>query len=107
MVLGFTILLGFWLLGAWLAQFVPIPGSVLGMLLLALALRLGWIRRPWVEPAADLLLSHLPLFFVPAGVAVALESGTLDRAGGAILIASVVSLLLVFVAVGRLYRGPP
>lgn len=51
---------------------LPLPGAVLGMALLALGL--GWWRRrgayPSVERAADGLLEHLPLLFVPAGVGV-------------------------------------
>jgi holin-like protein len=50
---------------------LPIPGPVVGMILLFVALQL---RRPdqraGVIRAADLLLRHLQLLFVPAGVGV-------------------------------------
>ncbi len=49
---------------------VPVPGNVVGMVLLLVFLLTGTVKVEWVEDAADLLLSHLALFFVPAGVGV-------------------------------------
>ena len=48
----------------------PLPGSVVGMLLLWLALSARVIRLEWVERAADSLLGVLGLLFVPAGVGI-------------------------------------
>jgi holin-like protein len=48
---------------------LPYPGPVLGMVLLLLALQARWVRAP-VQAAADLLLAHLSLLFVPIGVGV-------------------------------------
>ncbi len=59
------------LLFAWLGQQVvtlvggPVPGSVVGMLIFLPFLRLARVRAV-VEAAAELLLRHLALFFVPA-----------------------------------------
>lgn len=50
---------------------LPIPGPVLGLVLF-----LGWLllRHPAADAAevraADSLLTHLPLFFVPAGIGI-------------------------------------
>lgn len=49
---------------------LPIPGNVVGMVLLLVLLLVGVVKLEWVEDAAELLLSHLALFFVPAGVGV-------------------------------------
>lgn len=49
---------------------IPIPGNVAGMVLLLLLLLSGSFKVEWIEEAADLLLSHMALFFVPAGVGV-------------------------------------
>jgi holin-like protein len=46
-----------------------LPGPVLGMLMLLLALNLQAVRTP-VAAAADALLAHLSLLFVPVGVGV-------------------------------------
>lgn len=47
---------------------LPIPGSVLGMLLLWALLSAGLFKLQWFEPAADHLLGVLGLLFVPATV---------------------------------------
>ncbi|CAN5210773.1 CidA/LrgA family protein [soil metagenome] len=68
---GLAYLLLFQCLGELLARALhaPLPGPVLGLLILLLALNLPAIRRP-VAAAADLLLAHLSLLFVPVGVGV-------------------------------------
>lgn len=48
---------------------LPIPGPVLGLMLLLAALQLAWVRTP-VAAAAELLLAHLSLLFIPVGVGV-------------------------------------
>ena len=47
---------------------IPIPGNVLGMLLLFLALKEKVLKLEDVKPASDKLLEFLVLFFVPYGV---------------------------------------
>jgi holin-like protein len=48
---------------------IPIPGPVLGMAILLPALQWSLVRGP-VQAAAELLLAHLSLLFVPVGVGV-------------------------------------
>lgn len=48
---------------------LPLPGPVIGMILLLVALRWARLREP-VSGCADFLLSHLSLLFVPVGVGV-------------------------------------
>jgi len=55
------------LLGRGLA--LPLPGPVIGMVLLLLALRWPAVQEP-VGACAEFLLSHLSLLFVPVGVGV-------------------------------------
>ncbi len=47
---------------------MPLPGSVLGMVLLWGALEAGIVRLAWLQQGADVLLGWLGLLFVPAGV---------------------------------------
>lgn len=91
---GFALLLAYQLVGEVLAVGVgvPIPGPVIGMLLLLLTLVL---RRGAAAPdaAADTLLSHLSLLFVPAGVGVVLHLHVVSEDWPAIAVALVVSTL--------------
>ena len=48
---------------------LPLPGSLVGMILLFVALSLRILRLEHIEETADFLLGHLPFFFIPAGVA--------------------------------------
>ncbi len=47
---------------------VPIPGSIIGMILLFFGLQLGWIKLNWVEAGAALLISEMMIFFIPSVV---------------------------------------
>ena len=73
MITGFIVLLVCQLIGdfAVRALGVPIPGPVVGLVLLFVVLQ---IRRPGRETgvvrAADGLLRHLQLLFIPAGVGI-------------------------------------
>ncbi len=91
------------------------PGPVLGILFLLGLLAVSERRRPApmgdpkapVGQAADGLLAHLGLLFVPAGVGVAQSPGLLLANGPGVLAALVLSTvltLLVTVGVFRLVR---
>lgn len=73
----------------WLAW--PVPGPVLGMalLVLALGLRPAWLLA--LRPTAQGLLQHLSLLFVPAGVGVMLHLQRLGEEAWAIGIALILS----------------
>ncbi len=47
---------------------IPIPGSVIGMMLLLIALSAGMIKIQSLEQISEFLLSNLAFFFIPAGV---------------------------------------
>lgn len=76
MLRGWAVLLVFQLVGEFLARLVglPIPGPVLGMLFLLLALELRLPHDEHLRAVSSGLLSHLSLLFVPAGVGVMLHA---------------------------------
>lgn len=80
MLFALTVLLVFQLAGEVLARSfgLPVPGPVIGMLLLflALALRRGPSRE--LQSTSQSLLQHLSLLFVPAGTGILVH---LDRVG--------------------------
>ncbi|WP_223266422.1 CidA/LrgA family protein [Gelidibacter gilvus] len=67
---AFLILFLFLGLGELIKYFIeiPIPGNILGMVLIFIALKLKLIKLEWVKPASDTLLNYLVLFFIPFGV---------------------------------------
>ncbi|MFK3958061.1 CidA/LrgA family protein [Guptibacillus hwajinpoensis] len=66
------LLFGFYIVGGYLQKVLslPIPGSVVGMLLLLLGLYLKWIPVCWISQGAATLLNHLPLLFIPVTVGI-------------------------------------
>ncbi len=91
---GLAWLLVFQSLGELLARGLglPLPGPVIGMLLLALALRWPGVREP-VSVCADFLLSHLSLLFVPVGVGVMTHLSLVSQYGVRMLVVLVLSTL--------------
>jgi holin-like protein len=103
---GFLIILAFLGAGIFIADLsgVPIPGSVVGMLMLVVALRIGVVRIEWVRPMAELLLRHMALFFVPPGVAIMLYFDLVVAEWIPIVIAGAVSTIAVMITVGLLHQ---
>lgn len=54
---------------------LPLPGSLIGMILLFVLLNLHIIRLEHISAVSDFLLGHLPFFFIPAGVALMTSFG--------------------------------
>ena len=69
-VAGVAWLVAFLLVGTVLSDAgnLPLPGSVLGMVMLWGALEAGLVRLAWLADGATTLLGLLGLLFVPAGV---------------------------------------
>lgn len=90
---------------------LPVPGPVLGMVILLAALILrGRLRRTDKPPeslgkTADGLLQHLSLLFVPAGVGVMLHLPLIAREWPAIVTALVGSTLLTIIVTALLMRS--
>lgn len=64
---------------------LPLPGPVLGMMLMLVGLRFALVREPVAE-CANFLLGHLSLLFVPVGVGVMTHLALLSQFGGRMLV---------------------
>ncbi|MDP2085225.1 MAG: CidA/LrgA family protein [Gemmobacter sp.] len=111
MALSVTLILIFQLVGVAgvRALGLPVPGPVLGMMLLLVGMLASARLADAVRPAGQGILTHLSLLFVPAGVGVVGHLATLGGQGLAIaaaLLGSTVIAMgagaLVFVALARL-----
>jgi holin-like protein len=83
---------------------LPFPGPVVGMALLIPALQLDWIREA-VAAAAQLLLTHLSLLFVPVGVGVITHLGLVSRYGVQLLVVIVLSTWIGMAVTAVVLRG--
>lgn len=83
---------------------LPLPGSVIGLVLL-----LGWLalvprERPTLKAVTAWLTAHLSIMFVPAAVGLIDEGEPLSRYGIGILAATAVSTLLTMVVTALVFR---
>ena len=87
---------------------LPLPGPVVGMLLLLFALRWPLVHDS-VRAVAEFLLQHLSLLFVPVGVGVMTHLDVLGRFGARIAIVIVlstwISLAVTALVLRALMRG--
>lgn len=105
---GFTWLLALQTAGELLSRALglPLPGPVVGMVLLLIALNLRAVREP-VGQAADFLLLHLSLLFVPVGVGVMTHLELVTQYGLRMLVVILVSTWIgLAVTVLALRAGP-
>lgn len=107
MIRGVAVLLSCQLLGEMAVRGFnwPVPGNVLGMVLLLGALMLGVIRLEWVTEAAELVLTHMAMLFVPVGVGVMLYFDLLAREWLPIVAATVLSTFVVIAVTGHVTQG--
>lgn len=83
------------------ALHLPLPGPVLGLILLLLGFALIAPLVEVVRPLAQGFLGHMSLLFVPAGVGVVGHLGRLSQIGLPLVVTLVVSTVLA-IAVGAL-----
>ncbi|PJN90429.1 CidA/LrgA family protein [Bacillus sp. mrc49] len=65
-----TVLLVICKLGYYLADLchLPIPGNVIGMILLFILLQTKVLKVEWIELASGFLVKHLAFFFIPISI---------------------------------------
>lgn len=73
---------------------VPVPGPVIGMVVLFCTLIVRPTLMDRIQPTAEALLRHLSLLFVPAGVGIFAASATLHGQWVAVMAGAVASTLL-------------
>ena len=83
---------------------IPLPSSILGMLLLTLLLKLKVLRLEWVRSISDFLVTNIGFFFVPPGVAIMLYFDIIKAQFVPIVTASVVSTVLVLAVTGWVHQ---
>lgn len=106
MILQCAVLFAFLAIGEFIVYCtdIPIPSSIIGMLLLTVSLKLGIIRLFWVDKMADFLVKNLGFFFVPAGVGLMRCLGLISEQWLPIVAASVISTFLIIAVTGWMHQ---
>lgn len=94
-----ALLYSFYLVGSWVheALHIPLPGSIIGLLLAWGALSTKLLSLKWIEFGAHSLLSVLPIFFIPATVAI-MNYGHFFAGKGSLLI--LITIISTFLTMG-------
>ncbi|MCR5078140.1 MAG: CidA/LrgA family protein [Prevotella sp.] len=102
----FFIIFGCLALGEFIvwATGIKLPSSIIGMLLLTLFLKLGWVKLAWIKRLSELLIANLGFFFVPPGVALMLYLDIIQKELLPIATATLVSTVLVLVVTGHMHQ---
>ncbi len=91
------------LIGELLKYFLPlpIPASIYGMVILFACLMTGIIKLEHVKESGKFLIEIMPIMFIPAGVGLITSWGTLKSMLVPVMLITVITLITVIVATGR------
>lgn len=101
-----SLILGIYFLGEFLQKLLhlPIPGSVVGMLILLLALYKGIIKLDMIESVSNFLLENLSFFFIPAGVGLMANFTILKNNLFGILAVTLLSTIIIMLLTGTIVQ---
>lgn len=101
-----AILFGCLALGELIIQItgLPLPSSIIGMLLLTTLLKLGIIKLEWIRGMSDFLVANIGFFFVPPGVALMLNFKLIANDFLSITIATILSTFIVLLITGWVHQ---
>jgi len=84
---------------------LPLPGPVIGLVLLLAALLLRLPLPEATAKTADGLLKHLSMLFVPAGVGVVQQLDLLGQEGGRLLVVILLSTIIALAVTAVVFAG--
>ncbi|MBN2742570.1 holin-like protein [Breznakibacter xylanolyticus] len=100
MLYGFFIIFLFYAIGnfcSWLIQGI-VPGNVIGMVLLFIALQLKWVDALKLRTVAVGITTHMSLFFVPVGVGLMISMQYIGQYWAPIVVSVIISTILVLIS---------
>lgn len=84
---------------------LPIPGSVIGMIILLVLLVTGVVKLNWIEDASSLLIKHLAFFFIPIAVGLMNFGSFFLKSGLSFLIVVIGSIVVGIYVTGFVSQG--
>ncbi|MCQ2969831.1 MAG: CidA/LrgA family protein, partial [Clostridium sp.] len=100
------IIFGIYLLGVLLVDVtvLPIPGNVLGMLILFLLLYFKVIKLEQISTISNFFLEHLAFFFIPAGVGLISSFDIIKDIWIQLLIVCFITTIITMACTGRIVQ---
>lgn len=104
LLIQFGIIFGVCWVGEGLSQLLPLPGSVISMILLFLLLLTKLVKPAHIAEKSDFLLKNMAFFFIPAGVAIMESLGILWENLIPFLTVCFVTMVITFAATAYTVR---
>lgn len=109
-LIGFIVIAIYYFIGIFITSWlnVPIPSSIISMLLLFFSLHFKLIPVHWIKNACVLLITLLPLFFIPASLGLIEHVDLLFSNLFPLLGATLLSSLVVLIVTAKMlekYKG--
>ena len=100
------IILGIYLLGEFISSILsfPIPGNILGMIILLVLLCTKIIKLEQIETISNFLLDHLAFFFIPAGVGLMSSVGIIKDTWLKLIIVCVSTTIITIAITGLIVQ---
>lgn len=100
------IILGIYLLGEFISEVLslPIPGNILGMIILLFLLCTKIIKLEQIETIANFLLDHLAFFFIPAGVALMTSVDIIKDSWLKLIVVCIATTIIVIASTGLIVQ---
>ncbi|WP_432481862.1 CidA/LrgA family protein [Moraxella sp. ZY200743] len=83
---------------------LPLPASVIGLLLLFISLQIGLVKLKTVEKLAKVMLDHLVLLVIPVCISIMQYLDVIADDAWILIVATVISTLAVLVVTGKSYE---
>ncbi len=83
---------------------LPIPGNILGMILLLFLLCTKIIKVSQIENISNFLLDHLAFFFIPAGVELMNSFGIIKDTWLKLILVCIITTSIVIVSTGLIVQ---
>ncbi len=83
---------------------IPLPGNILGLILLLVALLSGLVKLEQVDGVGQFLLSHMTVLFIPAGVGLLAILGVIQDTWLVLVLIALVTTILVLALTGLIVQ---
>lgn len=101
-----AIILGLWAVGEYISSFIQnivvIPGSIIGMILLFILLKIKILKLESINEVSNFFLDNMAIFFIPAGVSLIKSLDIIANNIFVLVITIFISTIIVMYGTGKL-----
>lgn len=100
------VVLGIYLVGELISGTfdLPIPGNILGMLILLVLLMTKIIKLDQIETISNFFLDHLAFFFIPAGAALMNSAGIIKDTWFKLILVCIITTVVIIACTGLIVQ---